>query len=99
MKTVSVLNDVLGPVMRGPSSSHTAGAYHIGRMARDLLGQEPKSARFLFDRDGSLAEVYRQQGSNLAFPAGLLRLCITEEAFGRALDLAAERGLEVSFRT
>jgi len=97
MKTVSVLNDVLGPVMRGPSSSHTAGAYHIGRMARDLLGQEPKSARFLFDPDGSLAEVYRQQGSDLAFTAGLLGLSITDEAFGRALDLAAERGLEVSF--
>ncbi|MGD2165628.1 MAG: hypothetical protein PVH50_08865, partial [Anaerolineae bacterium] len=67
MSPVSVLNDVLGPVMRGPSSSHTAGAFRIGRIARDLLDGEPVSAEFIFDPGGSLAEVYRQQGSDLAF--------------------------------
>lgn len=92
-----MFNDVLGPVMRGPSSSHTAGAYHIGCIARDLLGDDPASARFLFDPEGSLAEVYRQQGSDLAFAAAVLGLPITDEAFLRALDLAAERGLDVTF--
>ena len=42
MKFISVFNDVLGPVMRGPSSSHTAGAYRIGRMVRDLLAEDPR---------------------------------------------------------
>ena len=39
MDFVSIFNDVLGPVMRGPSSSHTAGAYRIGTIARSLLGR------------------------------------------------------------
>ncbi len=99
MRAVSVLNDVLGPVMRGPSSSHTAGSFHIGRMARDLLGGEPSSATFVFDPDSSLAEVYRQQGSDLAFVAGLLGLSIVDEAFLRAHALAAERGIGVAFIT
>ena len=40
----SIFNDVIGPVMRGPSSSHTAGAFHIARMARSLLGGMPRRA-------------------------------------------------------
>jgi L-serine dehydratase len=97
MKAVSILNDVLGPVMRGPSSSHTAGSFHIARLARDLLGAEPTSATFVFDPAGSLAEVYRQQGSDLAFAAGLMGLSITDERFASALDVAADRGLDVVF--
>ena len=55
MEFVSILNDVMGPVMRGPSSSHTAGAHRIGTMARSLLGEAPAAARFAFDPDGSYA--------------------------------------------
>ena len=44
LEAPSVLNDVLGPVMRGPSSSHTAGSYHIGLTVRGLLGDRPASA-------------------------------------------------------
>lgn len=97
MRDVSILNDVLGPVMRGPSSSHTAGSFRIGRIAGDLLGGDVSSARFLFDPRGSLAEVYRQQGSDLAFAAGLLGLSITEDLFLSALDVAAGRGMELTF--
>ncbi|MGE5198174.1 MAG: serine ammonia-lyase, partial [Rhodospirillaceae bacterium] len=59
---VSILNDVLGPVMRGPSSSHTAGSYHIATIAKGLLGLPPVSAEFAFDPAGSYAQVYWQQG-------------------------------------
>lgn len=97
MKAVSILNDVLGPVMRGPSSSHTAGSFHIGKLARDLFGEEPSSATFVFDPGGSLAEVYRQQGSDAAFTAGLIGLSIVDEHFTGALDIAEHRGLRVSF--
>ena len=41
----SILNDVLGPVMRGPSSSHTAGSYHIALVVRGLLGTEPQKIK------------------------------------------------------
>jgi L-serine dehydratase len=51
-KIVSIFNDVLGPIMRGPSSSHTAGPYHIGLLARNLLGEAPVSVNFSFDPGG-----------------------------------------------
>ncbi len=96
---VSIFNDVLGPVMRGPSSSHTAGSYHIGRIARALLGEVPASAAFTFDPDGSYAATYRQQGADKAFAAGLMGWAFTDDRFPRALDAAAEAGPELSFRT
>jgi L-serine dehydratase len=97
MKRVSILNDVLGPVMRGPSSSHTAAPYFIGTIARALLGDEPASVTFAFDPKGSFAQVYRQQGSDLGFAAGLSGLAITDERFPQALDLAAEKGIKTKF--
>ena len=73
-KIVSIFNDVLGPIMRGPSSSHTAGPYHIGLITRALLGEEPASVSISFDPGGSFGEVYRLQGSDLGFAAGVMGL-------------------------
>ena len=62
--------DILGPVMVGPSSSHTAGAVRIGRMARTLLGGEPVRAKIgLY---GSFAETGQGHGTDKALVAGLL---------------------------
>lgn len=97
MNPISIFNDVLGPVMRGPSSSHTAGPFHIGRLARSLLGEEPASVTFAFDPGGSFAEVYREQGSGLGFAAGLMGWTIADERFPRALELAAAQGLDIRF--
>ena len=97
MTAVSIFNHVIGPVMRGPSSSHTAGAFHIGAIARSLLGGPPASATIAFDRDGSYAKCYQQQGADLAFAAGLMGWSITDERFPRALDAAAEAGPEIEF--
>ena len=72
LKRVSILNHVIGPIMRGPSSSHTAGPWRIGRTARDLLGSKPEEAVFTFDPASSLAVCYHDQGSDAAFLAGLL---------------------------
>ena len=98
MEFISILNDVLGPVMRGPSSSHTAGSYHIGRLVRSLLGEEPAQAAFTFDPKGSYAATYRQQGVDLALTAGLLGWPITDDRFARALALAPRLGLRPRFR-
>ncbi len=98
MRSVSILNDVLGPVMRGPSSSHTAGSYHIGRLIRSLAGDAPVSAAFTFDPAGSYAATYRQQGVDLALAAGLLGWAITDRRFARALELAPRSGLDIRFR-
>ena len=98
MEFISIFNDVLGPVMRGPSSSHTAGSYHIGRLVRSLLGQDAATAAFAFDPDGSYAKTYRQQGVDLALASGLLGWPITDGRFARALAVAREQGLKLRFR-
>ena len=75
----SLLNDVLGPEMRGPSSSHAAAPYAIARTCRELSlsgGGRLRSARIRFDSDGSFAEVHAAQGSDEGFAAGLLGLPI-----------------------
>jgi len=95
---VSIFNDVLGPVMRGPSSSHTAGSYHIGRVARSLLGEAPAAAVFTFDPDGSYAATFRQQSADKAFAAGLMGWFLIDDRFPRALETAEAEGLRLSFR-
>lgn len=97
MRPISIFNDVLGPVMRGPSSSHTAGSFHIGSLVRALLDDEPASATFTFDPDGSYAQVYAQQGSDLAFAAGLMGWTISDDRFLQALNLASAQDLQLDF--
>jgi L-serine dehydratase len=98
MEYISIFNDVLGPVMRGPSSSHTAGSFHIGAMARSLMNGKVKSATFTFDPNGSYARVYRQQGVDLAFAAGILGRQLTEENFPNILKIAAQKGINIKFK-
>ena len=84
--------------MRGPSSSHTAGSYNIARLTRELLGEEPSSALFTFDPDGSYAKVFTQQGADLAFTAGILGWQITDNRFEQALNLAKNKNISLEFR-
>ena len=83
--------------MRGPSSSHTAGAFHMSQMALSLLGERPVRAVFSFDSDGSYAATYEQQGADRAFAMGLLDIPLTDERFFNALDIASGQGLQVEF--
>ncbi len=94
----SVFNDVLGPVMRGPSSSHTAGSYHIAKVVRHLLGVEPVNIKITFDPDGSYAKTYVQQGVDQAFVTGLMDWKQTDEIFTTAIDTAQKQGVEITFQ-
>lgn len=99
MAFISIFNDVLGPVMRGPSSSHTAGSYHIGRIIRMLWGTAaPSSAEFTFDPNGSYSRVYRQQSVDVGLAAGLINLPMSHDGFHRSIEVAAETGIDVGFR-
>ena len=89
------LFDILGPVMVGPSSSHTAGAVRIGRMARALLGQEPVRAELLLH--GSFASTGEGHGTHQALIAGLLGLAPDDSRVPGSFELAKERGLEFTF--
>jgi L-serine dehydratase len=97
MKPISLFNDVIGPIMRGPASSHTAGPFHIGALARSLLNDKPAKATFVFDPGGSFAQVYREQASDLGFAAGLMGWPIIDERFPEALTQAAAEGLDIVF--
>ena len=68
----SIFNDVIGPVMRGPSSSHSAASVRIGRLARDLCGGDPERVLVEFDTLGSLATTHASQGSDMGLFGGLL---------------------------
>lgn len=91
------LFDVLGPVMIGPSSSHTAGAVRIGLTARKLLGEAPCSAEILLH--GSFAATGRGHGTDRALVAGLLGMQPDDANISNSFELAAERGLHFSIGT
>ncbi|MDQ0189189.1 L-serine ammonia-lyase, iron-sulfur-dependent subunit beta [Alicyclobacillus cycloheptanicus] len=94
MKYTSVF-EIIGPVMVGPSSSHTAGAVRIGNLARQLLGEPPVRAQFWLM--GSFAETYRGHGTDVALLAGVLGLPTDDPGVPRAVELAAEAGLTYTF--
>ena len=90
----SLLNDVLGPEMRGPSSSHAAAPYAIARTCRELsLLPDARLCRVLirFDPDGSFAQVHTAQGSDEGFAAGLLGLPVESPRYRDALAMRSSR--------
>lgn len=94
MKFKSVF-DIIGPVMIGPSSSHTAGAARIGRIARDLFGRQPKWARIHLY--GSFAETYKGHGTDVAIIGGLLDYDTDDERIKTAFEDAARLDLYFEF--
>lgn len=72
MSVPSIFNDVIGPVMRGPSSSHSAAAVRIGKIGRELMGGDFKKVKVRFDLSGSLPTTYISQGSDMGLCAGLM---------------------------
>jgi L-serine dehydratase len=87
------LFDVLGPIMIGPSSSHTAGAARLGNLARALLGEKPVSALLMLH--GSFAATYRGHGTDLALIGGLLGFGQDDPRLREAYSYAREFGLAV----
>ncbi|MGE7762529.1 MULTISPECIES: L-serine ammonia-lyase, iron-sulfur-dependent subunit beta [Bacillaceae] len=87
--------DIIGPVMIGPSSSHTAGAARIGRVARTLFGKQPKKA--IISLYGSFAKTYRGHGTDVAVVGGILDFDTDDERIPASLTIAEEAGMEVSF--
>ena len=88
------LFDVLGPVMTGPSSSHTAGAVRIGLTARRLLGSRPLNAEIQLH--GSFAATGRGHGTDRALVAGLLGMQPDDPRIPQSFELARQAGLQFS---
>ncbi|MHA1721717.1 MAG: L-serine ammonia-lyase, iron-sulfur-dependent subunit beta [Candidatus Baldrarchaeia archaeon] len=97
MKKVESIFEIIGPIMIGPSSSHTAGAVRIGRIAREILGEKPIRAIILFH--GSFAETYRGHGSDKAVVGGILGFSTDDLRIRKALEIAEKEGLKIEFKT
>ena len=87
--------DIIGPIMIGPSSSHTAGAVRIGRIARKVLNDEP--ANIEIQLAGSFAETYRGHGTDKALLAGCMGMLPDDERIRNAFELADERKIDYRF--
>lgn len=97
MAEKSSVFDMIGPVMIGPSSSHTAGVVRIARAAVKLLGGIPEQADIIFYN--SFARTYEGHGSDKAIIAGLLDFKTDDKRIKDSLELAKEKGLVYHFKS
>ncbi|MFT9846735.1 L-serine ammonia-lyase, iron-sulfur-dependent subunit beta [Aneurinibacillus sp. REN35] len=96
MKYRSVF-DIIGPVMIGPSSSHTAGAARIGLIARNLFGNQPTKAEITFY--GSFAKTYKGHGTEIAIVGGILGFDTFDQRITDSLAIAKDLNVEITIRT
>jgi len=94
MKNYSVF-DILGPVMIGPSSSHTAGAARIGKIARELADDSFYKVSFYLH--GSFAKTYKGHGTDKALVAGILGMDPSDENIKDSFELAKKNKIQIDF--
>ena len=93
-RKVSIL-DVMGPVMVGPSSSHTAGTARLGRVAREILDEDPVDVKFILHPP--LAATYRGHGSDFALVGGSIGLNVDDPRIPEAIRIAEQMGVNIVF--
>ncbi len=94
----SIFNDVIGPVMRGPSSSHTAASVRIGKLVRQFFASGITSFHAAFDPGGSLASTYSSQASDIGLAGGLLNMDLDDPGLVNSLETARDRGIDIKFQ-
>lgn len=87
--------DIIGPAMIGPSSSHTAGAARLAKVARIIAGGNIKSVKFFLH--GSFAKTYRGHGTDKALVAGILGMDPWDERLKNSMEIAKDLGLSIDF--
>ena len=87
--------DVLGPIMIGPSSSHTAGAARLGKIANKIVNNKIKEVIFLLH--GSFSKTYKGHGTDRALVAGILGMEPHDERLRDSLEIAKEEGIGIKF--
>lgn len=93
----SIFNDVIGPVMRGPSSSHCAASLRIARICRDLMDDNIRHILIEFDPNGSLATTHKSQGSDMGLFGGFLGWEADDERLPDSAQYLADAGITVEF--
>ncbi len=97
MPEKSSIFDMIGPVMIGPSSSHTAGVVRIARAAVKILGGIPDEADIIFYN--SFARTYEGHGSDRAILAGLMDFETDDKRIKESIEIAAKTGLKYHFKS
>ncbi|QGU96235.1 L-serine ammonia-lyase, iron-sulfur-dependent, subunit beta [Clostridium bovifaecis] len=87
--------DIVGPIMVGPSSSHTAGAARLAKLASLICGGDPVKVEFLLH--GSFAKTYKGHGTDKALVAGILKMDPWDENLKNSFSIAKEKGIEIIF--
>lgn len=87
--------DIIGPIMVGPSSSHTAGAARIGKVMRTIFGEQPE--RVEIDLYESFAQTYKGHRTDYALVGGLLGMEPSDERLPKSFDLAKKAGIQIQF--
>jgi len=95
MKGIGVF-DILGPIMIGPSSSHTAGAARLGKIAMSIAGEDIAEVTFLLH--GSFAKTYKGHGTDRALVAGILGMEPSDERLRNSMDIAREKQIKFLFK-
>ena len=93
----SVFNDIVGPIMVGPSSSHTCGPSRIGYLAQQMLPGKLKKATIAFAKDGAYTLMYKGQRSDMGYVNGLLGRRPEDPALRNAFADAKEAGVDIEF--
>ena len=91
----SIFNDVIGPVMRGPSSSHCAASLRIGRLCRDLMNGQISHILIEFDPYGSLATTHKSQGSDMGLFGGFLGWKAFDERLQDSEEYIDKAGIQI----
>lgn len=89
--------DILGPIMIGPSSSHTAGAARLGKVARNIVGDKFDKVEFYLH--GSFAHTYKGHGTDKALVAGILGMDPDDEGLRKSLEIAGDKNIQIEFKT
>jgi len=84
--------DIIGPVMIGPSSSHTAGAVRMGNLARNILGEEPAEAQIVLFN--SFSKTGKGHGTDKALVAGILGLSTDDDGIKESFEIARKKGIK-----
>ncbi|WP_160679964.1 L-serine ammonia-lyase, iron-sulfur-dependent subunit beta [Clostridium sp. C8-1-8] len=88
--------DIIGPIMIGPSSSHTAGAARLGKVAAAIAGDSIKEVTFLLH--GSFSKTYKGHGTDRALVAGILGMEPSDVRLRESIDIAREKGIKIDFK-
>lgn len=88
--------DIIGPIMIGPSSSHTAGAARLGKVAAAIAGDSIKEVTFLLH--GSFSKTYKGHGTDRALVAGILGMEPSDVRLRESIEIAREKGIKIDFK-